>query len=602
MKKKTFVLVALLAFFANSYAYVPPVMGWSSWNAFHINISDKLIVQQAQYMSKLGLQKAGYNYINIDDGFFGGRDTSGNLYTHPTRFPKGLKWVIDSLHAMGFKAGIYSDAGSNTCGSMWDGAKNGVGVGLYQHDQQDCNMFFKDLGYDFFKVDYCGGQKLGLDEKTRYTEIVEAIKKTGRNDVIFNVCRWSFPGTWAHDIAASWRISGDINLTNYWSSMSGIIGANLYLSAYATEGHYNDMDMLEAGRGMDSIAENTHVGMWCIMASPLLIGCDMSTVPARSIRLMCNPELIAINQDTLCLQAPVVRKDNGAYILAKDLERRYGKTRVFAVYNPSSAAVTTTINFGSDILLKGNIKVRDLFQRKDTTTTTDSTFAITVPSHGTAIYKVTGNERLEQTAYEAETAWLDKFQLISSNSFARYSDNSNASGGKVVGWLGNGAANYMEWRNVFSQTGGDYQLTVKYLMSETRNVMVTVNGTDSTTISAPSTGGKIGGKTINIKLKPGVNKIRLSNATGWAPDIDGIELKCVKPLTTSINKVKSITATLGTKFMLNDTNAIEISTSKDVVAGIWNGSGQKIRDILLKSGNNTISNLSAGVYIIKAQE
>lgn len=65
-----------------------PTMGWSSWNTYRVNISDSLIKRQADAIVAQGLKDAGYTYINIDDGFFGGRDKeTGRLKIHPTRFP-----------------------------------------------------------------------------------------------------------------------------------------------------------------------------------------------------------------------------------------------------------------------------------------------------------------------------------------------------------------------------------------------------------------------------------------------------------------------------------------------------------------------------------
>lgn len=106
-----------------------PAMGWSSWNTYHVDISDSLIRTQADAMVRLGLKDAGYEYINIDDGFFGGRDEeTGKLLIHPLRFPNGLKPVADYIHSLGLKAGIYSDAGRNTCGNYYDNDTIAVGV------------------------------------------------------------------------------------------------------------------------------------------------------------------------------------------------------------------------------------------------------------------------------------------------------------------------------------------------------------------------------------------------------------------------------------------------------------------------------------------
>ena len=140
-------------------------------------------MKQADAMAKQGLKEAGYEYINIDDGYFGGRDSKGQLLIHPTRFPNGLRPVVNHIHSLGFKAGIYSDAGRNTCGNFWDKDEKGAGVGLYGHDQQDADYFFKDLKFDFIKVDFCGGdapqntEHLDLDERERYTAIRHAIDK-----------------------------------------------------------------------------------------------------------------------------------------------------------------------------------------------------------------------------------------------------------------------------------------------------------------------------------------------------------------------------------------------------------------------------------------
>ena len=104
-----------------------PTMGWSSWNTYHVSISDSLILRQADAMVAKELKEVGYTYVNIDDGYFGGRDAqTGHLLVHPTRFPQGLKPVVEHIHKLGLKAGIYSDAGRNTCGSLqykshWDG-------------------------------------------------------------------------------------------------------------------------------------------------------------------------------------------------------------------------------------------------------------------------------------------------------------------------------------------------------------------------------------------------------------------------------------------------------------------------------------------------
>jgi len=186
-----------------------PLMGWSSWNSFGLDINEQLIVDVAKAMATNGLKAAGYLYVNTDDGFFNGHDeTTGQLKWNLKRFPRGMKPVVDSIHAVGLKAGVYSDAGRDTCGSIWGGGnaeKQVGGSGLYGHDAADFKLHFVDIGADFIKVDYCGGLALKLDEHQRYAEIAAGIKATGRTDVRLNVCRWAYPGTWISEVAGSWR-------------------------------------------------------------------------------------------------------------------------------------------------------------------------------------------------------------------------------------------------------------------------------------------------------------------------------------------------------------------------------------------------------------
>ena len=109
-----------------------PIMGWSSWNHFRINIDEAMIREQADAMISSGLHAAGYRFLNIDDGYFGGRDAQGKLFSHELKFPSGMKALADYIRANGLKPGIYSDAGANTCGSYWDNDARGVGVGLHE--------------------------------------------------------------------------------------------------------------------------------------------------------------------------------------------------------------------------------------------------------------------------------------------------------------------------------------------------------------------------------------------------------------------------------------------------------------------------------------
>lgn len=504
----------------------PPIMGWSSWNTYRVNINEDLIKKQADAMVSLGLKDVGYNYINIDDGFFGHRDDRGILHSHPERFPNGMKIVADYIHSKGLKAGIYSEAGANTCGSLWDADKNGIGVGLYGYERQDADLYFNQWGFDFIKIDYCGaGQQLELDEEKRYTEIVNAIRDVSTKNISINICRWAYPGTWVKNLARSWRISSDI--TPSWWSIKQILSMNMYLSAYAGEGHYNDMDMLEIGRGLKPEEEETHFGMWCIMSSPMLIGCDLTNIPESSLKLLTNKELIALNQDPLGQQAYVVQHEGEGYVLVKDIEKERGNIRAVAFYNPSDEICH--FNVPLDILeLEGETKIRDLIKHKDETTTND-VISFDVKPHGVKIMRLEGQRRIERKIYEAEHAYLNLYNALGKRKRGiKYIPFDAASGKMTVCNLGGDKDNYAEWNKVFSENGGKYKMTVYYIPAEIgereiadRKLEITVNGT-RTSFSNLNTDRSKGVQTVEfaVELQPGYNTIRMGSRLTWAPDID----------------------------------------------------------------------------------
>lgn len=494
MKKRLFIAATCLTATVSLMAQGGPTMGWSSWNTYGVNISDALIRRQADAMVSKGLKDVGYNHINIDDGFFGGRNTeTGELIIHPTRFPNGLKPVADYIHSKGLKAGIYSDAGANTCGNMYNGDVLSVNVGLYNYDQHDADFYFKECGFDFIKVDFCGGdapqntQHLALDPQKRYTAISNAIKATGRNDVRLNVCRWDYPGTWVHDVAFSWRTTHDI--WDGWPSVKGILAENLYMSAYSYDGRFNDMDMLEVGRSMTTEEDKTHFGMWCIMNSPLLIGCDLENIKTTTLNLLKNEELIALNQDPLYQQAYIVALSNSCYILVRDIEELNVTKRAFAIYNPGDASKQATVRF-ADLCLGGKVKLRDLFQKKDLGEFSDS-YNVTIPAHGTRIYTAEGEQRLERTRYEAETAYISNYQELKNNQAEHtgiYEYADYCSSGLKAGWLGYNEKNDLVWRDVYSNDGGDYKLTIAYISGENRNIRIDINGKRVNTVNVNSGG------------------------------------------------------------------------------------------------------------------
>ncbi len=513
----------------------PPIMGWSSWNTFRTEISEELICAQADALISTGLAEAGYKYVNIDDGFTNGRGEDGRLIIDTVKFPNGMKAVADYIHSVGLKAGMYSDAGDNTCASQ-NVKPYGLNVGLYGHEAQDCKMMFDEWGYDFFKVDNCGGRHLDLDEKEQFTKIAEALKACDNKHINFNVCRWVFPGTWVMDIADSWRTTHDISES--WESVKTIILENLYLTAYVGGGHYNDLDMLEIGRSLSPEIERTHMAVWCIQSSPLVVGCDLREMPAHSVEFLKNTDLIAMDQDRLGIAAPVVQKEGETYVMAKDMEQFNGPRRAVVVSNLGETEQTITVDPAS-IGFKGRVKVYDCFAHCDRPELSGD-FTMTIAPHNSEAFFVTG-KRIEKSVYQGEEAYLNAYTEINEQDFPayrrpyeipspRYRESASADLGLYATEIGGWEENYLEWRNVYSEKGGEYVLSLRYACAEPRNMAVSVNGEQVSALEALASGGELEWQQTNVKVKlnKGWNTVRLSNPAEKMPSIDCMTVKKIR--------------------------------------------------------------------------
>ncbi|MGB0918417.1 MAG: glycoside hydrolase family 27 protein [Flavobacteriales bacterium] len=360
-------------------------MGWSSWNHFRIDIDEKIIRQQADAMVSSGMKDAGYSFINIDDGYFGGRDENGNLLPHPTKFPSGMKSLADYMHSKGLKAGIYSDAGENTCGMVYDGDKLGKGVGLFGHEKNDLNLMLVDWAFDFIKVDWCGGKRMQLNDQKRYTEIGNIVREI-RPDVVYNICRWKFPGEWATEVADSWRISGDIRPT--FASIMRILDLNADLWKHSSAGHFNDMDMLQVGRGMSYEEDKTHFTLWCMLNSPLLAGNDLREMSQETIDILTNKEIIALNQNPLAYQARKLVDNGKMEIWAKPLGALESGTVAVVLLNRSGSTKTIELNLETvGIDSNSEFKLRDLWKKRDIAS---DNLKFVVPKHGVLVLKIEG--------------------------------------------------------------------------------------------------------------------------------------------------------------------------------------------------------------------
>jgi len=390
-----------------------PIMGWASWNCFRTNINETKMKEQADLLVSTGLSEYGYEYFNMDDGFFGGRNETGELLFHEERFPNGIKVIADYAHALGLKAGIYAEAGDNTCGYYCDNeTKGGLNAGLYGHEEGDLRKLLCEGGFDFIKVDWCGGLRMGLDEEEQYTKIANIIRKIEQEEnrqIIYNICRWQFPGEALTNVADSWRCGADI--TPDFQSVLYQIDELKALAKFCRPGHINDCDMMQLGNGMTHEEDKTHFAMWCMLSTPLMLGCDLKEMKQETLDILKNKELIAINQDPLCKQAVVVKeyKDIEESLIAEVWVKRLKSTEnnrvAIGFLNRSDEEMTLELDYKLAGIAGDVIKIRDLILHQDVDIVPKEKLKVSVVSHGVVVYEVESTDRMEIADVNEHKEW-----------------------------------------------------------------------------------------------------------------------------------------------------------------------------------------------------
>jgi hypothetical protein len=396
-----------------------PPMGWSSWNIFSNTVDAQITMDQAKAMVSRGIAKAGYQYVNIDEGWWlGARDAEGNILVDPKTWPVlaagerpgDMSNIVRIIHGLGLKAGIYTDAGKDGCSLYPDLGPVYQHVGSEGHYEQDFLQFAK-WGFDYVKVDWCGGDKEKLDPAVQYAEIARAIAKaegaTGRR-LYLSICNWgnNSPWTWAPNIGGSpagiWRTSGDIvapivphqQHSGRLASFPGVLSnfdQGVHPEAQHT-GFYNDPDMMVIGMpGLTDAQNRVHMSLWAISGAPLLLGADLTTLSDATLATITNPEVLAVDQDSLGLQSvKAASYGDGLEVWSKALST--SGERAVLLLNRTGDAASISAHW-TDLGLEdaSPATVRDLWIRKDLGSF-NSNYTATVQPNDAVMVIVHGSE------------------------------------------------------------------------------------------------------------------------------------------------------------------------------------------------------------------
>ncbi|WP_312034273.1 glycoside hydrolase family 27 protein [Actinoplanes sp. TBRC 11911] len=399
-----------------------PYMGWNTYYGLGGDPTEAEIKSIAGFMASHGLREAGYRTIWIDGNWAAPvpRNAAGDLVADPARFPSGMKNLTKYLHDRGFQAGIYTDAGPYIEGQC--------GLGSYGHYRDDVKLF-ASWGFDALKADWLCGRASGMDPETAYRQLAAEVDRAPR-PMFLNICNpvssdwgggpyppqnlstWSY--TYAPDVATSARTYTDVGVgdpTPQWQYQWVLrnMDVNAYHPSVTRPGYFNDPDYLlpmrplpdGTGTELTFDESKTQLGMWAMMASPLVIGSDPRTLPAEMIAALNNPEILAVDQDPPVRQGVKVADPSGTtQVWSKPLSGN-GK-RAVALLNRGDTAQQITVTF-ANVALGGGVRVRDLWARQDAGTFTGG-YTTTVAAHGVAMLGLTGTDQVAGTDLGAASA------------------------------------------------------------------------------------------------------------------------------------------------------------------------------------------------------
>ncbi|MDX3517874.1 ricin-type beta-trefoil lectin domain protein [Streptomyces scabiei] len=479
----------------------PPPMGWASWNSFFSSIDHDVIKQQADALVSSGMAAAGYTYVNLDDGWWQGRrDANGDIVVDEALWPGGMKAIADYIHGKGLKAGIYTDAGKQGCGYYYPTTRPAApNTGMEGHYQQDLETFQR-WGFDYVKLDFCGGRVEGLNQESTYKAISAANDAasavTGRK-LVLSFCEWGtgLPWNWATGHGDLWRTSDDVlfyKQTPDLAKMYRNFDQALQPAAQHT-GYYNDPDMMMVGlNGMTAARNRLHMSLWSMAGAPLLAGNNIATMTTQTRDILTNPEVLAIDQDPRGLQAVEVAEDTRNLQVYGKVLSGTGK-RAVMLLNRTGSAENITVRWADLGLTPASAGVRNAWTRTDAGSFTTG-YTTSVPANDAVLLTVTGSEASGSTYEDTTTATTPAFTGVT----------ASAAGTKLV--------------DITYANGG----------STARRATLQVGGQYSYAVAFPPTGSATTRRTVSVlaHLAKGVNTVRFTAVSGSTPpDIDALRVQ-----------------------------------------------------------------------------
>ncbi len=384
----------------DTLALTPP-MGWNTCYTRCDGITEADVRAAADSMIRSGMADYGYQYIHQDDCWTKKHGDEPYRDADGAALPRGafpdIKDMVDHIHTLGLKAGIYTSPGPWTCGGY---------VGSYGHEAADVRKF-AEWGFDFLKLDMCSYSELFLKDDRTLEKVQKPAKLFGRllqeqdRDIVFNLCGFDDPWQWGWQLGAqSWRTTCDLGpvMSQRPPGFFEIGLKNARHWEYARPGRWNDPDYVIIGwvgdtfmtsatrtvpTTLTSNEQYSYMSMWSLMAAPLFFGGDMTKLDDFTLNILCNAEVIEVDQDPLGRQAKPLAPTADTAILFKPMED--GSLAV-GMFNRGPADRTIAVNW-NELGITGPQRIRDLWRQQDLGTI-EGTFAAPIGRHGVRMIRL----------------------------------------------------------------------------------------------------------------------------------------------------------------------------------------------------------------------
>ncbi|KAH7906759.1 glycoside hydrolase family 27 protein [Hygrophoropsis aurantiaca] len=530
------IVMAGLSVGLNNQLAETPVMGWNPYNAFLCDTTEEQYRVAAQNLISTGLKDAGYQYFNLDCGWQGTNRTAEGTFTwNATRFPSGIPALAEYAHDLGFKFGVYSDAGYYSCDFVGGTAH---WLGSLGYEVSDAESF-TSWGADYLKYDNCYAVSPTdfvddyppIEEEPHYTAMRDALAMTGR-PVVFSICEWGVqdPARWAPSVGNSWRISNDIGPPPSWDNVFRILNQIVPVSGFAGPGAWNDLDLLEVGNiGLTIDEQESHFAFWAAAKSPLLVSTDLTNPTETTLSILKNERIIALNQDPLGKSIGFRRRyTNDNDVWAGPLAD--GSTVAVVInWQNNSRALTLEL---ADVGLT-SAQVTDLWTGYYVGEITEQ-YTATVAAHGSLVLKLSNSVPAPAPTFTTYPA-ASSSNVIAGGAATRTVNSTDT----VVGYIGMGGT--LTFTGVAGGSGGTKLVSIDYInadytftntdCSNCRNAYVSVNGGEAVQVQMPLSGQSwdilYSGYLVSLTgFSAGNNNtITFANPDAWAPDMYSIGIQ-----------------------------------------------------------------------------